>query len=699
MSLQIVHDLPGRLRLRGDAPDDLAVLTKTMAVRQIAGVRDARFCRGAFSVLVLYDPALIDRRSLLIAMYDSQQKMADADNTPAAEKDGPAQQTLPKIFMPLLLRPLLPAALRPLLPIRRAWPRLKKGVAALWRWRINIDVLDAAAIAVCLIRRDFRTMSTINLLLGLGKFLESWTRNRSEESLLNSLSRQSLKARLRRGKRETEVDAASLYVGDIVIVRQGGIVPVDGVVTEGEGFVDQSLVTGEARLQDKRMGKTVFAGTVLEEGELLIRATENGDTTIWRRTMLLLRDAEQRKALIQGQSERLASSLAPLTLIIAIIVFLITKDPRRAASVLLVDYSCAIKLATPLTILSAMRQAASCGATVRGGRHLEDLAQADAFVFDKTGTLTMASPSVREIIPCNGWSRREVLRLAACLEEHFPHPVAKAVVRQANAEALEHAEHHAMAEYVTAHGVASTLNGSRVLLGSRHFVEDDENVDVSALSHQLVRWNEEGHTILFLAMGGRLLAGFALEDPPRPEAAQVVSLLHDLGVKRIIMLTGDLDGMAQRISKSLGIDEWVAQALPEDKFNYIKELKQEGYVVAMVGDGLNDAAALAEASVGFCMHGGADMTREVADIVLARSELIALPKLQILARKSLSRISANFTFIVGANSVLLACGLLGLTSPALGAFLHNASTVAVAANALRPYTVQLPLFSEQGETS
>ncbi len=651
-------------------------------------------------MLVLYDPSVIARGELLIALDEA--RLAGVGSAAGAALAGYDRQRGPslfRLFRPLLLRPLLPVVMRPLLHLRNAWPRLRKGLRALLHGGVNIDVLDAAAMAVCLLRRDYRTLATINLLLGLGEFLESWTRNRSEESLLQSLSHQSVKARLRQDDRETEVEATELRSGDVVVVRRGSLIPVDGVVVDGEGFVDQSLMTGEARLQDKRPGKAVFAGTVLEDGELLIRATENGDTTIWRRTVLLLRDAEERKAVIHSQAEQLAGKLAPLTLVIAGLVFLFTRDLRRAASVLLVDYSCAIKLATPLAILAAMRQSVALGGTVRGGRHLEDLAKADVVVFDKTGTLTMASPSVKEIIPCNGWNRTEVLRLAACLEEHFPHPVAKAVVRQADYEGLEHSERHAMVEYVTAHGVASDFEGKRVLLGSRHFVEDDEGVDVSALAPQLARWNDEGHTILFLAIGGELLAGFALEDPPRPEAARVVTMLRTMGVQRIIMLTGDLDGMAERTCKSLGIDEWVAQALPEDKFNYIKKLKEKGHVVAMVGDGLNDAAALAEASVGCCMRRGADMTREVADIVLSDSDLMALPLLRLLAQASLARVRTNFAGIVGANSLLLATGLLGLTTPALGAFLHNASTVAVAVNALRPYTISLPPIEEQGGLS
>ena len=544
MSLCIVHDLPGCLRLRGGSKPEAALLLRGIVLRTHTGVLSIRHSPLAGSLLVLYDPNVLNRGDLLLVLHASLHQ-GPATHAVAVPSDQGEEA-----------------------------PTLARGL-------FDIDVLDAAAIGFCIVRRDFRSMTTITLLLGLGEFLESWTKKRSEQSLADSLAKHSIKANLRQGAIEQQVDAATLRAGDMVIVRQGSFIPADGVVMNGEGLVDQSLMSGEAKLQEKRIGSAVFAGSLLEEGELLIQATEDGDRTVWRRTMLLLHDAVQRKASIQGQAEQLASRLAPFSLLLAVLVFAFTGDPRRAASVLMVDYSCAIKLATPLAILAAMRQATSLGAAVRGGRHLEDLAKADVFVFDKTGTLTMAAPTVKEIIACNGWNRAETLRLAACLEEHFPHPVAKAVVRQAAAEGLEHDEHHAMVEYVTAHGVASCLEGSRVLLGSRHFVDEDEGVDVSLLDQHVDRWNEQGYTILYLTMGGELLAGFALEDPPRPEAAQVIGTLRSMGVKRVIMLTGDLDGMAERMARELGITEWVAQALPDDKFRYIKELKHNGHTVAM----------------------------------------------------------------------------------------------------------------------
>jgi Cu2+-exporting ATPase len=695
VAISIIHDLPGRLRLRSAVRQEYPTLARGLTLGSRPGVLEARHSSTAGSLLVLYDPSVISRNDLLLALHEAffTENISLPATTPGEPEDEIAPPNLAGTLMTLVLLPYMPIGLRQIFAFKNSWPRLRHGLTTLVRGAMGVDVLDAVAIGICILRKDFRSVTTITLLLALGDALERWTKKRSKESLADSLAKHAIKARLRHGDEEIMVDATTLRTGDMVIVRQGSLIPADGVVMEGEAMVDQCLVTGEAMLQEKSPGKAVFAGSMLEEGELLIKATEDGDKTVWRRTLTLLQDAEQRKAGIQSQAERLAGKLAPFSLVLAALVFLVTRDPRRATAVLLVDYSCAIKLATPLAVLSAMRQATSLGATVRGGRHLEDLAKADVFVFDKTGTLTMGKPTIKEIIPCNGWSRDEALRLAACLEEHFPHPVAKAVVHQAALEGLTHSERHATVEYVTAHGVASFLHGKRTLLGSQHFVEEDEGVEVFPLEAHVPRWNELGHTILYLAVGGKLAAGFALDDPPRPEAAQVVSALRRMGVQRLIMLTGDLEGMASRIAQEIGVTEWIAQALPDDKVRYIKSLKEAGHVVAMVGDGLNDAAALAEASVGCCMHTGADMARDAAAVVLSANDLMALPALRALSAGTLNRVQNNFTFIVGANSLLLLGALFGLSSPALGALLHNSATIAAGVNALRPYS--LPESIEQ----
>lgn len=685
--LNIVHELPGRLRLRGADRRQADLLQKALVLRSASGILGIDYSRTAISLLVRYDVLQLGRDQLLVALdavfSDLANPLPSAAAAPGDEEE--TGDSLPLLFAPLVIRPLLPQVFNRFLTIKRAWPRLRRGVTSLARGRLNIDVLDAASLAVCILLRDFRTLSTITLLLGLGEFLEHWTKKRSEESLAASLAQQSIKAKVLVGQEEKTVDASALRAGDMIVVRRGSYIPADGVVMEGEGLVDEALMTGEAKLKEKYRGRAVFAGSLLEEGELLLQATEDGDKTVWRRTLNLLNDAEHRKAGIQGQAEKMASLLAPFTLALALGVYLLTRDLRRAAAVLLVDYSCAIKLATPLAVLAAMRQAGDFGMTIRGGRHLEDLAKADVMVFDKTGTLTLAQPSIKEILPCNGWQRTDGLRLAACLEEHFPHPVAKAVVHQAALEGLDHAEHHASAEYVTAHGIASCLDGARVILGSRHFVADDEFVDISEVAEQVAEWDELGLTVLYLAVAGELVTVFALDDPLRPESRTVIDTLRRMRIKRTIMLTGDLDGMAHLTAEELGISEWMAQVLPDNKHAFIKGLKEQGHTVVMVGDGMNDTAALAEASVGICMRKGADMARDIADIVLTTEDLTTLPVARALATETLQRIRHNYTFIVGVNSALLLAGLFGFSPPALGAFLHNSATIAAAINAIRPY--------------
>ncbi|MFP5238876.1 MAG: heavy metal translocating P-type ATPase [Acidobacteriota bacterium] len=654
------------------------------------------------SVLLCFDPKLVSPGVLLSALSSPggnppeaearagaalEPEIVPGEAAGACASRPPAAHSAPGflgIVAPLLLRPVLPAGFRLALSLRSALPRLWQGLKALGSGKLSMDVLDAAALGICIVRRDYRSLGTITLMLSAGEFLESWSRRRSEESLAATLASQTVWAWVRRGSEEEQLDARLVKAGDLVVIRLGAVAPVDGVVEEGEALVNQSSMTGEVRGVPKRPGSAIFAGTVVEEGEVVVKATGGADATRWRRMLALVEQAELRKAGVQSQAEKLAGNLVPFSLGLAGAVYAVTRDPRRAASVLLVDYSCAIKLATPLAVLACMRQMAASGVVVKGGAPLENLAKADVFVFDKTGTLTMAEPSVREVIPFGGHTREDVLRIAACLEEHFPHPVARAVVRQAKIEDIVHQEEHARVEYVAAHGVASWLKGQRVLLGSRHFVHEDEKVPLGEAEEVASALAEQGHSLLYLAVGDTLAGLITLDDPLRPEAAQALQALRDTGVKRIIMLTGDLDGMAARISKQLGITEWVAQVLPDEKHRVIEELLAEGHTVAMVGDGLNDAPALARASVGISMHQGADVTREVADVVLTTSDLSALAKARLLAESALTRIKRNYLLIVGVNTLLLAGGLVGRLSPQISALLHNSATLAAAVNALRP---------------
>ncbi len=584
----------------------------------------------------------------------------------------------------LILRPFLPRIVRMISAFFRALPFLLKGGRSLASGRLNVDVLDAAALGISLVRGDFRSVGLITALFAVGEFLEEWTRKKSRESLAESLAVDVDTVWVKRGEAEVQVPLSALADDDLVVVRAGSSIPVDGVVAEGEAMVNQTSMTGEPLAVARRAGASVYAGTVVEEGRLDIRPTGVGSETRINQIVGFIERSEALKANVQGKAERLADAIVPYSFLLAAGVWAVTRDVARAASVLLVDYSCAIRLATPLAILTGMREGARHGVLIKGGRFIEGLAGADTVVFDKTGTLTEARPRVAEVIPLNGHGRDDVLRLAACLEEHFPHPVARAVVRKAEQESLDHQEEHAEVEYVVAHGIASRLRGKRVLVGSRHFVHEDEGVPLDEFLPVVNEWAAKGYSILHLAMGGRLAGILCIEDPLRPEAADVVKGLRGQGVKRIIMLTGDGPVTAAAVASAVGVDEWRAQVLPADKADIVRQLQADGGKVVMVGDGINDSPALSAADVGVSLRDGADLAREVADVVLSGNDLAELLTARQLAKATLRRIHVNFGSIMGLNSAFMALGLVGRAQPGMLALLHNLTTVGVALNAMRP---------------
>ncbi|WP_231039117.1 heavy metal translocating P-type ATPase, partial [Nitratidesulfovibrio oxamicus] len=584
----------------------------------------------------------------------------------------------------LILRPFLPRIVRMVSAFFRALPFLLKGGRSLASGRLNVDVLDAAALGISLVRGDFRSVGLITALFAVGEFLEEWTRKKSRESLAESLAVDVDTVWVKRGEAEVQVPLSALADDDLVVVRAGSSIPVDGVVAEGEAMVNQTSMTGEPLAVARRAGASVYAGTVVEEGRLDIRPTGVGSETRINQIVGFIERSEALKANVQGKAERLADAIVPYSFLLAGGVWAVTRDVARAASVLLVDYSCAIRLATPLAILTGMREGAHHGVLIKGGRFIEGLAGADTVVFDKTGTLTEARPRVAEVISLNGHGRDDVLRLAACLEEHFPHPVARAVVRKAEQESLDHQEEHAEVEYVVAHGIASRLRGKRVLVGSRHFVHEDEGVPLDEFLPVINEWAAKGYSILHLAIGGKLAGILCIEDPLRPEAAEVVRGLREQGVKRIIMLTGDGPVTAAAVANAVGVDEWRAQVLPADKADIVRQLQAEGGKVVMVGDGINDSPALSAADVGVSLRDGADLAREVADVVLSGNDLAELLVARHLAKATLRRIHVNFGSIMGLNSAFMALGLVGRAQPGMLALLHNLTTVGVALNAMRP---------------
>jgi Cu2+-exporting ATPase len=625
---------------------------------------------------------------------------ADPALAPLETKTSHALPAAPRNpFFGKVLSFFFPRVIVSVIAVIRALPYIFAGLRSLLRGSLGMDVLDGAALLVCLLRRDFKSVSSITFFFALGEFLADRTRKKSRASLEESLALKIDVAWIREGGLERQIPFAELKTGDEVIVRAGYALPVDGMVIDGQGMVNQSSMTGESQAAHKKAGASVYAGTVLEEGELCVRASRVGSGTRINAILRTIEESENVKARIQGRYEHVADAIVPYNFLLSGLVYALTRDLARASSVLLVDYSCAIRLATPLAIFTAMREAADRGVLIKGGKYMEAIAEANVVVFDKTGTLTKAKPVLVDVIPYGGRPREDVLRLAACLEEHFAHPVGQAVVRASDAEGLRHREEHTTVEYIVAHGIASMWRGQRVLIGSGHFVLEDEGITLTREQEEIVAGEAaQGRSILYLSIGGELAGLLMIEDAIREDTARVVQALHADGVARVIMLTGDSEATAHGIARHAGIAEYRSQMLPEDKAIFIRRLKEEGFRVAMVGDGINDSPALSEAHVGIAMGGGADMAREVADVVLVNEELQGLLLARILSRAALGRVKSSFMKSFFLNSVFLAGGLLGFIKPGLSAFLHNATTAVIAVASVNPMRPGLkPLDSAESK--
>lgn len=586
----------------------------------------------------------------------------------------------------LFFRPLLPVGLNAANALLASVPFMLSGVKSLLRGRFDVAVLDGAALLVSLLRRDFRTAGLLIVLLGLGEMLESYTRKKSMASLADELALRVDSVWVRRGDGNVKIALRDVTKEDVVVVHAGNAIPVDGIVVDGDGSVNQASMTGEPLPVHRMKGGTVFAGTVLEDGELMIRPTGVGDGTRLQQIVRFIENSEAAKAGIEGKALKWADRIVPYHFLLAGLVWLVTRDFARMASVLMVDFSCALRLATPLAILTAMRTGTQRGVVVKGGKYLEALAEVDTVVFDKTGTLTASAPKLSDVVSLDErYDADDLLRLAACLEEHFPHPVGRAVVHAAEAKGLAHAveAHDAKIDYVVAHGIASSVEGARVLLGSRHFVEEDEGVSVAVGHEAAERLAREGKSILYLAVGGKLAGLLGIEDPVRAEAKAVIAALHERGVKEVWMLTGDDERTARVVAETLGIDHYRAGILPADKAAVVTALKEKGAKVLMVGDGVNDSPALSASDVGVTLRDGADIAQEVADVVLSENTLAGLPVAMDLGKAAMARIRQNFVASVGWNGLFLAGGLTGTLMPAAGALLHNGTTIGVCLNAMR----------------
>lgn len=576
----------------------------------------------------------------------------------------------------------LPAPLRAAQVIRHMIPFLRKGLHCLRQRRIKVELLDALSIGISACRRDFGTAGAVMFLLELGELLEDWTRKKSVADLAESLSLHVDRVWLQTPAGEVLTPIAQVRPGDRVVIRAGGVIPVDGVLAEGEATVNQASLTGEPVPVPKRPGGAVYAGTVVEEGECVIEVRQASGQSCYDQIVTMIERSEQMKSAAEAKASGLADKLVPYTFAGSLLGFVLTRSMTRALSVLMVDFSCALKLAMPLAVLSAMREAGREHITVKGGKFLEAVAGADTIVFDKTGTLTHACPRVVQVVPFGGRDEAEMLRLAACLEEHFPHSMANAVVAEAKRRGLTHEEYHSKVEYLVAHGIASAVDGEQVRIGSAHFIFEDEGVQIPTEEQARFDALPPEYSQLYLAIDGELAAMLCISDPLREEAHSVLEALRGLGLHHTVMLTGDSPRTAAAIASQAGVDEFRAGVLPADKADYVAALRRQGHTVLMVGDGINDSPALSEADAGIAISDGAAIAREIADITIAADSLWELVRLRQLAMALMTRIHANYRFVIGFNGVLIALGIAGVLPPAASAMLHNLSTLGVSLHSM-----------------
>lgn len=580
-----------------------------------------------------------------------------------------------KLFLPMPVR----AVITSVKSVKYIW----KGIRCLAHGRLEVPVLDATAISVSVFRKDFATAGSVMFLLGIGEIIEEWTHKKSVGDLARSMSLNVKKVWLKREDQEILVKSSEVQPGDEIIVHIGNVIPFDGEVSDGEGMVNQASLTGEAMPVRRVSGQSVYAGTVLEEGELQIRVKAVTGSTRYEKIVSMIEDSEKLKSSVEGKAEHLADRLVPYTLLGTGAAWLLTRNVTRTLSVLMVDFSCALKLAMPITVLSAIREAGENHITVKGGKFLEAVADADTIVFDKTGTLTKATPTVKDVVVFGEYPKEKALRIAACLEEHFPHSMAKAVVDAAKERNLSHEEMHSKVEYIVAHGISSYINDKKVVIGSSHFVFEDEECTIDPQYQDRYDTLPPEYSHLYLAIEHKLAAVICIEDPLREEAAEMVKSLKAAGITKVVMMTGDSERTAAAIAKRVGVDEYYAEVLPEDKANFVEKEKSEGRKVIMIGDGINDSPALSAADAGIAISDGAEIAREIADITIAADDLREVVTLKLLSNLMLKRIHRNYRSIVGINSGLIVLGVTGMIQPTMSALLHNTSTLLISLRSMR----------------
>ena len=695
MKFKVLHNMRGRMRIHvmTNEMTDLQAdkLEYDLAAQDM--ILTAKVYERTGDVVITY----MGERQVLLSYLQTYcyKQMVEADETLARSGRAMNRKYWDKLVNRVVLRMgsklFVPAPIRTGLVLVKSLSYIKKALSCVGRRKIEVPLLDGIAITTSIVRGDYGTAGSVMFLLDLGEIMEEWTHKKSVDDLAKKMSLNVSKVWLSVDGKEVLTDVSKIETGDCVTVHMGNVIPLDGVVKEGEGMVNQASLTGEAIPVAKKQGGYVYAGTVLEEGELLIEVKENSGTTKYEKIVAMIEETEKLKSTVESRAEHLADRLVPYTLAGTGLVYLLTRNVTKALSVLMVDFSCALKLSMPISVLSAMREAQSHGITVKGGKFLEAMAEADTIVFDKTGTITKAQPVVSDVISFCDEEPDELLKIAACLEEHFPHSMAKAVVRAAMDKGLVHEENHSKVEYIVAHGISSRIQDKKVIIGSYHFVFEDEQCVIPQGKEELFESLSGECSHLYLAIDGVLVAVIAITDPIREEAPQVVSMLRKCGLSKIVMMTGDSERTAEVVAAKVGVDEYYSEVLPEDKASYVEKEHQAGRKVIMIGDGVNDSPALSAADVGIAICDGAEMAREIADITIAGDNLEELVTLKRLSNALVKRIHGNYRQIVGFNTGLILCGIGGVMQPATSALLHNTSTLAISVKSMKD------LLSEKDE--
>lgn len=687
MKFKVLHNMRGRMRIHvmTNEMTDLQAdkLEYDLAAQDM--ILTAKVYERTSDVVITY----AGERQLLLSYLQTYyyRRKVEEDETLARSGRAMNRKYWDKLVNRVVLRMgsklFVPAPIRTGLVLAKSLSYIKKALSCVGRRKIEVPLLDGIAITTSIVRGDYGTAGSVMFLLDLGEIMEEWTHKKSVDDLAKKMSLNVSKVWLNVDGREVLTDVSKIETGDCVTVHMGNVIPLDGVIKEGEGMVNQASLTGEAIPVAKKPGGYVYAGTVLEEGELLIEVKENSGTTKYEKIVAMIEETEKLKSTVESRAEHLADRLVPYTLAGTGLVYLLTRNVTKALSVLMVDFSCALKLSMPISVLSAMREAQSHGITVKGGKFLEAIAEADTIVFDKTGTITKAQPVVSDVISFCDEEPDELLRIAACLEEHFPHSMAKAVVRAAMDKGLVHEENHSKVEYIVAHGISSRIQDKKVIIGSYHFVFEDEQCVIPQGKEELFESLSGECSHLYLAIDGVLAAVIAITDPIREEAPQVASMLRKCGLSKIVMMTGDSERTAKVVAAKVGVDEYYSEVLPEDKASYVEKEHQAGRKVIMIGDGVNDSPALSAADVGIAICDGAEMAREIADITIAGDNLEELVTLKRLSNALVKRIHGNYRQIVGFNTGLILCGIGGVMQPATSALLHNTSTLAISVKSMK----------------